>query len=356
VTPRIDVALLGAGWIADRAYLPALIGHPALRLIAIHDPVPERAEQLAARCPGTRAVTDVAAALALAEASIVCAPAADHLALLAACRDADHVTLCEKPVLRSAAELGALGAEGLARVMGSATMRMRDDIATLLGWVADGRLGALRRVRLAWWRHAGVPSPGSWRTRAACSPGGVLEDLGPHLLDIAAALVPDRGGRAATVQASELRRRGGARTAGAAAAWFGGEAGGYDAPDYCRARLAVGGCELALELAWTDPDAGDRVVIEVDGEHGRAAFDGLLGFSTDRRRPEQRCVLEAGGRTERRDFPVGPAVQHRAFAASLDRFAAVCRGEARPLSDGAEIAQVARWIDQIRAASLREAA
>lgn len=351
MTGRVTrVALFGAGWIADKAYLPPLIEHPRLRVVAVYDPVAARARALAARCPGAIAVAEVGAALMSSEASIICASAAEHLALLEACRDAGHRMLCEKPVLRTTAELAALGPDGLARTMGSATMRMRGDVATLLGWISDGRIGPPRRIRLAWLRHAGVPSPGSWRTQAAYSPGGVLEDLGPHLLDIVTALVPHGRGE---VRAAALRHRG---LAGASAAWFDGTSGAYDAPDHCVARLALGDCEVELELAWTDPVDGDRVTIEVEGPGGRAELDGLLGFSTDRRQPAQRCVIEAGALSERRTFPFGPAVQHLAFAASLDRFAAFCAGEAAAVSDGASIARVATWIEDIRRASAQQVA
>src|SRR5207237_1356778 len=154
------------------------------------------------------------------------------------------------------------------------------------------QLGRLRRLGLGWWRHRGVPAPGSWRTQAAISPGGVLEDLGPHLLDIAAGIVTAARlplAEPAAVVRSRLERRGGAADGGAS--WFGGEHATYDAPDHCAAELRLSsGCTLALEIAWTDPRPDDEVRIHVEGDDGQATLTGLLGFSTARRQREQTCA------------------------------------------------------------------
>ncbi|AUX26888.1 uncharacterized protein SOCEGT47_074580 [Sorangium cellulosum] len=328
------LGIIGAGWVAMNAYIPA-----GAKVTHVLDIDPSRATELAARC-GAVVVWDLDALVAQVDALIVCTPPHEHPDALLLAMRARKPALCEKPVIRAPAE-----AELDPRlVMGSATTRLRDDVQQLLRWVEEERLGGLRRVALRWIRGAGVPAPGSWRTDRACAPLGVLEDLGPHLLDVAQAIVPDDDPR---VVESVLACRHGACPR--SAAWFGGEGNSsYAVPDYCAARLATApGVEVQIEVAWADAEPRDVAQIVIEGERGRAALDGLFGFSTERRVAEQTCRLASGGAVELLHLDPGPGAQQRAFSRSIQRFERFCLGLAPACADAHEIRRVARWMELI---------
>ncbi|HEU4582848.1 MAG TPA: Gfo/Idh/MocA family oxidoreductase [Polyangiaceae bacterium] len=350
MSSAVSVALIGAGWIAERAYVPALRALPDLRLALVCDLLPGRAEQLASTIAGARASSEPMAALRAADAIIACTPPSEHAELLAAAIAAGKFVYCEKPVLRSRQELAQLGPRAGELLMGSATMRLRDDVAGWLACIGDGSIGRLVRVRASWHRQRGVPAPGTWRTTRSASPLGVLEDLGPHLLDIAlgaldaAGLVPNER---LLPQEQALECRGGA-LGGGAAAWFEPLNAGYDAPDWFRgvAQLAPE-CEIELSLRWIDREPGDLVQLEAVGTRGSARLEGLLGYSTSRRLPGQTLLLKREGAVQRREHIAGPEPQRRAFQASLERFASFCSGRSRPLSSARDIALVAGWLEDL---------
>ena len=51
--------------------------------------------------------------------------------------------------------------------------------------VAEGKFGSIYHVNAALYRRRGIPGLGRWFTTRARSGGGVLMDLGVHLLDLA---------------------------------------------------------------------------------------------------------------------------------------------------------------------------
>jgi scyllo-inositol 2-dehydrogenase (NADP+) len=66
--------------------------------------------------------------------------------------------------------------------------RLDDDFRTLQACIADGRLGEVRWLEMAW---QGFGAWGGWRGQATLG-GGRFYDLGAHLIDQAALLFPER--------------------------------------------------------------------------------------------------------------------------------------------------------------------
>jgi predicted dehydrogenase len=98
-----------------------------------------------------------------------------------------HV-LCEKPVALSGAEADAMvaAARKAGRVLDVAfNHRRRGDIQTLKGVVEAGELGQPYYAKAWWLRRTGIPTLGSWFTRAELAGGGPLVDIGVHVLDYA---------------------------------------------------------------------------------------------------------------------------------------------------------------------------
>jgi predicted dehydrogenase len=349
---RLRLGFVGAGWVAENAYAPGLAADSRLAATCVLDPDARRAARFAG-LTGAVPVADFDAVLCAADAVVVCTPPDEHATAVRRAVAARKHVLCEKPVARRVAEL-ELGPHADALLMASASIRLRTDVAQLLRWIADGRLGAVRRARLWWVRGAGVPAPGSWRTDPRHAPLGVLEDLGPHLLDIVAALVADDEAELAECEL-DCRFGGQPRAAG----WFAaGTESTYVVPDVAHARIVTGrGIDIDVRAAWADGGAGDTAGIIVEGEHGRAECRGLFGFSTERREPEQLCRRAVEGKpVEARGFEPGPGLQIDAFRRMLRVFADFAAG-LRPACAGAvDARRVAGWLEAAAArASFAEA-
>lgn len=352
---RVKVALVGAGWVTENCYLTHLGPLSPLEVAAVYDLDGERAGRVAASLGLPRPARDLEACLDPSiRGVIICTPTHTHLPLVLRCLDAGKYVLCEKPVARDEEGIVALRETlaAAARLMGSATTRLRRDVELLLSWVRAGRVGDVRRITLAWRRGRGVPYSGSWHTNPSACPAGVLEDLGPHLLDIAAALLPTAVAASAEVVEAALECRYGA--AGRVADWYGraddAATCAYEVPDYARASVEfVGGPSLKLDTCWASEDEGDLSEVVFEGTRGVASLRGLFGFSTSRREPRQVCTLAARGRMAKAvEFNPGPRGQQEAFGRSVTTFARFCAGEAPPVADLREVLTVASLIKAVR--------
>ena len=350
---RIKVAIVGAGWVTQNCYLPHLGQESRLEVVTVYDPEQERARRVADALGLSRPARDFAECLnASIRGVIICTPTKTHLPLLLRCLEEEKYVLCEKPVVCDEQGIASLRALPIAehRLMGSATTRLRRDVELLLSWVQSGRIGLVRRIKLGWWRGMGVPAAETWRIDPLTCPTGVLEDLGPHLLDIAAALLPVAQAVRPHVSEAVLECRYG--TAGRVAEWYGKSLmkPAYEVPDYARAIIDfLGGPDLELEACWVSEDEGDASRLVFEGTKGTASLEGLFGFSTSRRAAEQFCSLDVRGRaTEVVHFTPGPQEQLAAFGNSVETFAQFCAGAAPPVAALQEVLAVAFWLAAIR--------
>ena len=142
----VRVGLLGAGAWAQFAHLPGYARDPRCKVVAIADPVVERAEALA-RQFGIPHVHDSHEALLARpdlDAVDVCTPSATHFALSWAALEAGRHVLCEKPVAydyqdtRRAAALAA--SRGLKTKLGF-TFRYSPAMRYMKALIDDGFIG-----------------------------------------------------------------------------------------------------------------------------------------------------------------------------------------------------------------------
>ncbi|HEX7243275.1 MAG TPA: Gfo/Idh/MocA family oxidoreductase, partial [Longimicrobiaceae bacterium] len=186
-----SAAIVGAGWVSRHCYVPAFqVAGISLRAVADTDL--EAARSLAELAGGNVCRTLEEMLPGKPDLVVIATPNRLHPAHARQGLLGGGSVLCEKPLAltaREAADLVELGGE---RLFASTPYRFRDDVATLLDAVRGGAVGEVFRVSLSWTRARGIPRPGSWYTRAETSGGGVLADLGPHLLDLGLLLVGDR--------------------------------------------------------------------------------------------------------------------------------------------------------------------
>ncbi|MFD7918389.1 Gfo/Idh/MocA family oxidoreductase [Streptomyces sp. NPDC059740] len=207
----LRVGLIGYGLAGSVFHAPLIAATEGLVLDTVSTSSPQRQEQARAEHPQVRTVASPEEVIARAgelDLVVIASPNKTHVELAAAALRAGLPVVVDKPLAGTAAEAEELDA--LARDRGLLlsvfqNRRWDNDFLTLRELVADGALGDVQRFesRFERWR----PRPkGGWRESGDPREiGGLLYDLGSHLVDQALTLL----GPAQTVYAeSDVRRPG----------------------------------------------------------------------------------------------------------------------------------------------------
>jgi predicted dehydrogenase len=260
VTGELTVGLLGAGMIAG-VHAHAYRESPGVRLVAVADPVPGKAERLAEQY-GARVVADLDALLALGVDVVdICTPPTAHADATVAALGAGRHVLCEKPITRTLAEArrvlaAAQTATGLLSIGQAA--RYGPDHRAARDLVTAGEIGQVRMLThstttsLPGWSEAG------WLADPATS-GGPLLDQAVHSFDYAGWVI---GSPAVRVHCM-------AADSGAGPATYTLTTVRYD-----------NGAIAHVECSWAHPASrGFKLQCEIAGTAGRIAwsYDQLMG-------------------------------------------------------------------------------
>ena len=211
--PDLRVALIGYGLAGAAFHAPFIAVTPGLRLASIVTSNLERGARARRDHPGAAILPGVDAlweAPAEHDLAVVAAPNRFHTPLAAAALDAGLHVVVDKPLAVRASDGQALAqrAEGAGRMLTVFHNRRWDgDFLTLRRLVAEGALGSVWRFESRFERWRPEVSVSGWRERDDPEEaGGVLYDLGSHLVDQALVLF----GPVEQVYAEIERRREGA--------------------------------------------------------------------------------------------------------------------------------------------------
>jgi predicted dehydrogenase len=273
----IRTAVIGYGLAGSVFHAPLVDATDGLELAAVVTGNPERAAAARERYPRVRVVPaadEIFADSAEIDLVVVATPNASHLPLGLAAIDAGLPVVVDKPVAASSDDARRLRDVAAARGLLASVFHNRrwdGDALTVARLLADGSLGAVHRFESRFERWRPQLKEGAWRERPEPEQaGGLLYDLGSHLIDQALTLF----GPVASVYAEvdtvrpaalvdddvfvALNHRGGTRThlwASSAAADLGprfrllGTAGSY-------VKYGLDGQEAALRAGNTPRDAG----------------------------------------------------------------------------------------------------
>ena len=181
------VALVGCGSAAEYFHLPALVSKVAASDLWFVDPSLERARALAAiaGAPASHAVAELDSGAV--DAAVVAAPSDAHASLASGLLASGVHVLCEKPLATSAEDarhvVEAARTSGRTLAVGH-FRRFFPTTPLVADLLARGLCGAPLRFAaeegyvLEWEAHSDY-----WLDRSRAG-GGVLADLGPHVLDL----------------------------------------------------------------------------------------------------------------------------------------------------------------------------
>jgi predicted dehydrogenase len=184
-----SVGLLGYGLAGRVFHAPLISMTPGLELTAV---ATSRVADVNRDHPGIRVVAGLEELLGEIDLCVIATPNRTHAELACAALDSGAHVVVDKPVARNAGEAREIAAAARAAgrlVIPFHNRRWDGDFLTLRRLVAEGALGDVWRLesRFERWRPE---VKGGWRELAdPDEAGGVLMDLGPHLVDQALALL-----------------------------------------------------------------------------------------------------------------------------------------------------------------------
>jgi predicted dehydrogenase len=214
----------------------------------------------------------------------ICTPGDSHAEIALAALAAGKHVLCEKPLANTVAEAEAMtraahlaGARGQVAMVGFNYRRVP---ATALArrMVAEGRIGRLRHVRVAYLQDwlTDPAAPLTWRLRREHAGSGALGDLGAHIVDLAQYLTGERLAGVSALTETFVRHRPlpAGDTHGLTAASAGGTTGEVTVDD---AAVFTGrfpsGALASFEATRYATGRKNALRIELNGERGSLAFD-----------------------------------------------------------------------------------
>jgi scyllo-inositol 2-dehydrogenase (NADP+) len=203
----LRVGLIGFGLAGQAFHAPIIRGVPGLELACIVARSGTLAQQ---RCPGVHVVRTLEELLADEQIRlcVIATPNTSHFDLARRCLLAGRDVVVDKPfttTLREAGELVALAAQQKRLLTVYQNRRWDGDFQTVKKIVDAGTLGEITEYEARYDRFRLEPKKDAWRERAEPG-GGILFDLGPHVLDQALVLF----GPSQAVSARLFYQRGGA--------------------------------------------------------------------------------------------------------------------------------------------------
>ena len=181
------IGIIGAGGIAQlHAQTASKVG---LEVAAVCDIDVDRAERLAAQYDGAIATDSHLALLEMSDvpAVAIATPTSTHKPLAVAALDAGKDVLLEKPMAVNCGECDEIvDAAQRADKLLQMGFVCRGAPASLAAkrFIDDGCLGRIYHAKASLYRRRGIPGLGRWFTTKRESGGGVVMDLGVHLLDL----------------------------------------------------------------------------------------------------------------------------------------------------------------------------
>lgn len=262
---KLNAGVIGCGSIAQALHLPGYASHPAVRLVAGCDPVPQRRREATKRFGVERTYADYREMLEAEQLDVVsvATPNRFHAEQAVAALDAGAHVLLEKPAALSMKEIAAIKAavrkSGKVLMVGYSHRFHRGNLKAKK-LVDAGVIGEpyMIRVRFA---HMG-PLPGwaksDWFYNPRLAGGGALLDMGIHAIDQCLWF----GGPVRSVQAAAttLRKKIKLDDAALLVLEFGnGKTLGY------------------IEVGWTSPTGFNGV--EIMGDRGSILIDHANGMT-----------------------------------------------------------------------------
>lgn len=274
------------------------------------------------------------------DAVVVGTPNCSHVDISIDALNAGVHVLCEKPVARSAAEameLQRVEEQGKARLMIGQSVRFRPQTSIIMDLIKGGKLGEVYYCQASYLRKRGIPGFGTWFTDKSRAGGGVVLDLGVHMIDYIWYLLGRPGFKSvsACVYGGIGKRIAAGEKAGFEKSSYpstyrGPEKNIFDVDEMCSAFLRfAGGVAMQLELSWAMNVPGDETTGGcIYGDRGAVTLNPI------------RFMHDGPGRLEEEEIKFEPRSSHDVLAEQFIRYIRGDIPNPAPLGDAVEVMRV----------------
>lgn len=182
---KLRLGIIGAGYAAEMCHLPAARELADIEVAALADMNLTRASRVATRFGIATCTDDYRRILGAVEGIIVAVPNALHAQVAADILHSGTPVLVEKPLATTVSE--GRRTIDIGKGMGvhlqvGLMYRFAQSSRLVKELVAAGWLGRINRFLLEYGAPPGWTGPGAWQREQAG--GGILMDIGPHMLDL----------------------------------------------------------------------------------------------------------------------------------------------------------------------------
>jgi predicted dehydrogenase len=185
---KLRVGVVGCGAVVTLHHLPALKRCELVDLVALADRDRAWAAKVASKAGVPEVYDDFAALIGRVDAALVCTPNTTHANIACALLEAGVHVLCEKPMATTSADVERMlraSEKGGARLMAAHSTRFNANVTMLKEALSAGWLGELKEMSGGLGSSYDVAERRTeFRREASLSGGGVLIDLGIHLIDV----------------------------------------------------------------------------------------------------------------------------------------------------------------------------
>lgn len=295
----IVMGFIGAGWIVEHAHLVSY-SKMNIKLGAIFDFDYERAKKVADKFGIEVVCQDIEKFWnSGVNAVVIATPNFTHYEYAKEALKREINVLCEKPVTiktEEVIELCRIANETETVFLPGFVNRFRLDICKIKELLKEGTIGELKSIETGWIRKNGVPRLGSWFTSSKLSGGGVLIDIGTHILDIALSFINCEGlPESIQMETNKLKNNGGKQYN---ASWFRqvedkDKLTDVDVEEFVYAKMNYqNGKTLHATVAWRSDLDGDCTFFNLHGTKGEIQLRTLFGFSNDCIYDKRHCMIK----------------------------------------------------------------
>jgi len=193
------MGIVGCGAVVTLHHLPAFARSTRIELVALADRDLPWAKKVAEKCGAKECYDDYAKLIGRVDAVLLATPNTSHVAIGSTLLEAGVHVLCEKPMATTSADVDRMFAaakKGGARLMAAQSTRFNANVIMIKKILEAGWLGRLESISGSLGSAYDVAERRTeFRRDATLAGGGVLMDLGIHLIDVAVWLAGERPSR-----------------------------------------------------------------------------------------------------------------------------------------------------------------
>src|SRR5574338_97624 len=185
---KVKLGVIGLGGVAQLVHLPNVVKIPGADLTAVADINKNRLSTIADKFNVKQRFTNYKDLLDKSDvdAVIIATPTSTHTEIAIDCLNAGKDVLVEKPLARTyleAKKIVEFAKKNKRKLMVGMNLRYRPDTMLLRSFINSNEIGDPFYIKCGWIRKQS--SSEKWFTKKEQSGGGVIIDLGIHILDLA---------------------------------------------------------------------------------------------------------------------------------------------------------------------------